>query len=73
MENLEYLTKMNKKVFQIVNLNTETENEKEETFYWLSKPAIERFIALEILRQRFYDYDSTTARLQRVYSIAQQA
>jgi|JFJP01.1.fsa_nt_gi hypothetical protein len=71
MENPLYLTKMNKKVFQIVNLDTK--NEKDDTFYWLAKPAIERFIALEILRQRFYDYDSTTARLQRVYSIAQQA
>lgn len=34
--------------------------------YWLSKSAEERFEALEILRQRFFGYDETTQRFQRV-------
>jgi hypothetical protein len=39
--------------------------------YWLSKTPAERFEALEILRQIAYDYDPATARLQRVFEIAQ--
>lgn len=38
--------------------------------YWLTKTAVERLEALEYLRQQLYD--SSTQRLQRVYSIVKQ-
>ncbi|MBI4647324.1 MAG: hypothetical protein HY738_12240 [Bacteroidia bacterium] len=71
MENLEYLTKMDKKAFQILTMDSI--NQKDETSYWLTKPPIERFIALELLRQRFYEYETSSTRFQRVFSVAQQA
>ena len=42
---------------------TDNANDRE---YWLSKSHEERFEAIEILRQIFYNYDPTTERLQRI-------
>ena len=39
--------------------------------YWLSKSPEERLQAMELLRQRVYGYDPTTARLQRVLEITE--
>jgi hypothetical protein len=39
--------------------------------YWLRKTPDERFEALEILRQRFFGYDETTQRFQRVIEYIQ--
>ena len=41
--------------------------EPKERTYWLSRPAAERFQALENLRQRFYD--NASERVQRVYRV----
>ncbi|MBK8968041.1 MAG: hypothetical protein IPM36_15520 [Lewinellaceae bacterium] len=43
----------------------------EETRYWRSRPPIERLIALELLRMRLSNYDSTTTRLQRVFTVTE--
>ncbi len=37
--------------------------------YWHTQPPHERLRALEFLRQVMYGYDSTTARLQRVFAV----
>ena len=42
------------------------DRDKSETSYWLVKTASERFEALEMLRQRFFGYDETTQRFQRI-------
>lgn len=44
------------------------DSDKDDLTYWLSKSPLERLIALEILRQQFYQYDPLSARLQRVFS-----
>lgn len=63
-KNLEYLTKMDKTKFEILDLHEDTSKEDRE--YWMSKSLSERMMALEILRQRIYNYDPNTARVQRV-------
>lgn len=41
--------------------------------YWQSRPVMERFMALESLRQQFYNYnDSTISRIQKVCRIIEQ-
>jgi len=39
--------------------------------YWLSRPAEERFRALELLRRTFYGYTDATEGLQRVLEVSQ--
>jgi hypothetical protein len=39
--------------------------------YWHSQTPEERLLALELMRQSAYGYDPATARLQRVFQIAQ--
>lgn len=63
-KNLDYLTKMDKTKFEILDLHDDTSQQDRE--YWMSKPVSERLMALEILRQRIYNYDPNTARVQRV-------
>lgn len=46
----EYLEKMDRRILTISTLGEE--DPCAETVYWLSKPPIERLIALEILRMR---------------------
>ncbi len=47
-------------------------NEKvDDTEYWRLKSPEERFEAIELLRQIFYNYDPATARLQRVIESAE--
>ena len=45
--------------------------ERRDRAYWLSRPAAERFRAVEYLRQMNYGYDPATARLQRVLEIVE--
>ena len=59
--------KINKTAFSVVSL-AEADDEKE---YWLSKTPHERLRAVEVIRQALYGYDPATARLQRVFEIAQ--
>ncbi|CAF3758165.1 unnamed protein product [Rotaria sp. Silwood1] len=68
-KNLDYLTKMDKTKFEILDLHDDTRKQDRE--YWLSKTPEERFIALELLRQRVFNYDQFTARIQRVFEIAE--
>ena len=53
-------------MIKTVNIFRMGEEPKERT-YWLSRPAIERFQALEQMRQSFYD--NASQGFQRVYSI----
>jgi hypothetical protein len=66
MEDLSYLFKIDKTSFSIADPDNDSENEVD---YWLKKTPEERFMALEILRQRFYNYDITTSRLQRYIEV----
>lgn len=60
-----FLNKMDKSYIKIDKLASK-DNEARE--YWLSKTPEERFLALENLRRRLYNYDSTR-RLQRFFEI----
>ena len=44
--------------------------EPKENKYWLTRPVVERFQALEQMRQSFYEGPSD--RLQRVYRVIKQ-
>lgn len=58
--------KMDKSVFSVVSLA----DESDEREYWWSKSPRERLETVELLRQMNYGYDPTTARLQRVFAVA---
>jgi hypothetical protein len=62
--------RLDRTAFSVVSLE---EADKDEMEYWLSKTPYERLDALETLRQIFYGYDPTTARLQRVLEITERA
>ena len=46
-------------------------DDSDERAFWLAKTPEERLEALELLREVAYDYDPTTARLQRVLETAE--
>ena len=54
----------------ILTVGTLDQDPLEETRFWLSKPPIERLMALELLRTRFTSYDPT-ARLQRFFTVSE--
>ncbi|MBX7046004.1 MAG: hypothetical protein K1X86_09215 [Ignavibacteria bacterium] len=56
---------MDKTKFEVLDADADTSKEDRE--FWLSKPVSERLMALEILRQRIYNYDPITDRVQRVF------
>lgn len=62
--------KVDRTVISTVQLE---DSDKDDISYWLSKSPLERLIALEILRQQFYQYDPLSARLQRVLSTIEPA
>ena len=64
----QYLTKLDKSILTISDLD---QDPLVETRFWLSKPPIERLMALELLRMRLAGYDNTTARLQRFYTVTE--
>jgi hypothetical protein len=64
----DYLTKLDRSVLTVGTLD---QDPLEETRFWLSKPPIERLIALELLRMRFANYDNTSARLQRFLTVTE--
>jgi len=47
------------------------EAEAADRAYWHSRTPAERLIAVELMRQSVYGYDPATARLQRVFEVAQ--
>lgn len=58
---------LDKTAFQVSSLH----DESDEKAFWLSKTPHERLIAMEQMRQILYGYDPSTARLQRVFEVAQ--
>jgi hypothetical protein len=43
----------------------------DELAYWLSKSPADRIAAIELIRRTLYGYDESTARLQRVFEVAE--
>ncbi|HOV15819.1 MAG TPA: hypothetical protein PK771_16135 [Spirochaetota bacterium] len=64
----DFLTKIDKSVITNSCLDKDNRGEKD---YWLSKTPEERFAGLEILRTRFYNYDNSAGRFQRVLQYSQ--
>jgi len=64
----DHFPRLDKTVFSLVSLE---EADDDEVEFWLSKTPYERLDALETLRQIFYGYDPITARLQRLFEIAE--
>ncbi|MBI4649565.1 MAG: hypothetical protein HY738_23930 [Bacteroidia bacterium] len=68
MNSLEYLIRLDKREICICSIDEKFSDRN----FWLSKSPQERFIALELLRQRLFGYDITSARLQRFFEVAEQ-
>jgi hypothetical protein len=68
-----FLCKMKKYLKQLdrkrISIHTLEHDPLEETRFWLSKPPVERLIALELLRTRLAGYDNTRPRLQRFFTV----
>jgi len=62
--------KMDRRVFSVVSLEEQDEDEKR---YWRGKSPHERLLAVEEIRQMIYGYDPASTRLQRVLEVAQRA
>ena len=58
--------RMNKTVFSVASLS----DPDDAPAYWLSKSPEERLRAMEVMRQIIYGYTHTSARLQRVLTVA---
>lgn len=59
--------RMDKTAFSVASLS----DESDERGYWLGRSPRERLETVELLRQLNYGYDPTTARLQRVFAVAE--
>jgi hypothetical protein len=59
------------RVDRTVVLVQSVREDSDEKAFWLAKTPEERLEALELLREVAYDYDPTTARLQRVLTTAE--
>jgi hypothetical protein len=68
MSNLDYLTRVDRK---ILTFSTLEESDRDDTLYWLTKPPIERLMALEIPRRQLYGNGATPPRLQRLLEIVE--
>lgn len=53
----------------ILNVGSLQEDPLAETRFWLTKTPEERLAAVELLRMRLADYDNTTSRLQRFFTV----
>jgi hypothetical protein len=60
--------RMDKTVLEFGPLDTQGDDRE----YWTSKTPLERLQAIEFMRQVMYGYNPSTARLQRVLTVAQQ-
>ena len=58
---------LNRSVLSITNLT----DMNDERIYWLQTTPKERLLALEMMRQINYGYDTTTTRFQRIFEIAE--
>jgi hypothetical protein len=70
MSHLDYLTRVDRKVLTFSTLEA---SDREDTLYWLTKPPLERLMALEALRQQLYGNGATPPRLQRLLEIVEPA
>jgi len=61
-------SKVDRHAFSVVSFD---EQEEDQKLYWRSKTPHERLEAVELTRQLLYGYDPATARLQRVFEVAQ--
>ncbi len=59
--------KMDKTQFSIASLSEKSD----EAVYWQAQTSQARLEALELMRQVMYGYDPSTARLERLFEIAQ--
>ena len=62
--------KINKKIITIASSD---DLDSLDIKFWKSKTPSERLEAIEIMRQINFNYDPTTERLQRFFTIAQRA
>lgn len=58
---------MIKKVFSVAT----GFDQSEEKEFWISKSPLERLEATELMRQILYNYDPTSERLQRFFTVAE--
>ena len=61
------LVKMDKTAFSVTSLS----DESDEVAYWLTKTPQERLRGVELMRRVIYGYEPSSARLQRVLTVAQ--
>jgi hypothetical protein len=61
------LRRVDRSAFEVVPLF----DEPDDRAFWLSRPASERWRAMELLRQVAYGHARTSARLQRVLEIVE--
>jgi hypothetical protein len=61
--------RLDKTAFSVASLS----DEPDEKAFWLSKTPHERPEALELMRQVIYGYIPSSARLQRVFEVAELA
>ncbi len=59
--------RVDKSAFSVASLF----DESDEKAYWLSKTPYERLQAVELMRQVIYGYEPATARLQKVFEVAE--
>ena len=67
MSTTDFLPKMDKTAFSVASLFDESDKKA----YWLSRTRDERLQAIELMRQTIYGYDPSSARLQRVFEVAE--
>jgi len=68
MTDLDYMVRVDRTVITVTSLE---DSDKDDLSFWLSKTSLERFIALEILRQQYYRYDPISTRLQRFFDTSE--
>ncbi len=59
--------KMDKSVFAVADLSEDSD----EKSYWKTQTPEARLRALEFMRQVMYGYDPSTARLERLFEVAE--
>jgi hypothetical protein len=57
---------MDKTVFKVTSIH-----DKSDRDYWIKKSYLERMAALEELRKVMFDYDPSTARFQRTFTVTE--
>lgn len=60
-------TRLDRTAFSVGQLHYPSD----EKAYWLTRSPLERLEAIEVMRQILYGYNPSSARLQRVLTIAQ--